>query len=229
MSEAVESAFAAPAPDSRRGLLWTGAAPVEAGKVRLGVGTGGGWLATFSGLQVAGGGAEVDGAWAITERVAWTATAGAGVGWLRQEGPVRGFGGVSGLRVLLVDAERIRFATFAAGAGAPGLGMVGGGVAIELPVYAVCFDLALPLGGVVVAGTLPDAIPLTSGPFAPLFLLGEAGFTWRLGDHTSFRLGYVALATSWSWRWQDDRFTLEVSGYTNGLTGNASVRGGVVF
>ncbi|MFN7144468.1 MAG: hypothetical protein ACK4YP_11870, partial [Myxococcota bacterium] len=210
-------------------------------------------------LQVAGGGAEVDAAWAVSRRVAVTGTFGVAGGTLRSEGalgPARGWGTLVSARWLVVDAPRARVAPFLAAAvgagdawdtpdgpagtdlaagealapreGAP-TSVVGGGLALEVPFYEVTFDVAVPLGGVVVTGAIPETIPLAPGPFVPLFLLTEAGFTWRLGDHTSFRLGYVALATSWSWRWHDGPWTVEVSGYTNLLTGNLSTRVGWVF
>ncbi len=245
--------FARPTTDPRRGVLWAGAAPLAAGSGRVGVGVGGGWLATWNGLQVAGGGAELDAAWAISRRVAVSATVGVAGGTLRDAGalgPARGWAALASARWLVVDAPRARVAPFFAaavgagvtgaaatsGAGSGGAGdgdpptsLVGAGVAVEVPFYAVTFDVAVPLGGVVTTGALPDVVPLAPAPFAPLFLLTEAGFTWRLGEHTSFRLGYVALATSWSWRWHDGPWTVEVSGHTNLLTGNLSTRLGYVF
>ncbi|MES2645189.1 MAG: hypothetical protein V4850_37220 [Myxococcota bacterium] len=244
--------FSVSVPDPRRGLLWAGAAPMDAGTGRLGGGVAGAWFATWKGLQVAGGGAEVDAAWAPTRRIAVALTVGVGTGGARPEdapevevwsGQIAGFftlapasagAAFASARYLAVDAPGARVAPFLAGgigrvgAGGP-IGIVGGGVAVEVPFYDVVFDLALPLGGWLVMGELPDTIPLAIGPFAPLFLLGEAGFTWTLGPHTSFRLGYVALATSYSWRYHHGPLTVEVSGHTNFLTANASTRVGWAF
>jgi hypothetical protein len=244
--------FSASIPDPRRGLLWAGAAPMDAGTGRIGVGVAGAWYATWKGLQVAGGGVEVDAAWAPTRRLAVALTVGVGTGGARPEdapeikvlsGQVAGFftlepasagAAFASARYLVVDAPGARVAPFVAGGigrvgeGDP-IGIVGGGVAVEVPFYAVVFDLALPLGGWVVTGELPDSIPLAFGGFAPLFLLGEAGFTWTLGPHTSFRLGYVWLATSYSWRYHNGPLTVEVSGHTNLLTANASTRVGWAF
>jgi hypothetical protein len=90
-------------------------------------------------------------------------------------------------------------------------------------------DVALPLGGAVLDGALPAAVPLAAGRYAPLFLLAEAGFTWRIREDLSFRLGFVSLASSWSWRWQPGAWSLDVSGQTNLLTGHLSVRAGRTF
>lgn len=223
-----ESAFLEPIADPRRGFLWAGAAPVAAGSGRVGVGVGGGWVATWEGVQALGAGAELDLAWAPTRRGALTATVGAGVGRLTGE-EARGLGAVVSGRWLVLDDERARIAPFVAVAGGTtdtaGAVIAGGGVAAEIPFYSVVFDVSLPVGGVVVAGSLPD-VPLTPGPFAPLFVLTEAGFSWRLGSSSSFRLGYLAAATTWSWRWHRGPLTVEVSAYTNLLTGNLSARAG---
>lgn len=254
---ATAGGFSTSAVDPRRGLLWAGAAPMDAGSGRIGAGVAGAWFATWKGLQVAGGGAEVDVAWAPTRRFAVTVTGGVGTGGVRPAGasdaalgsadfdaearadffaltPASGWATFASARYLVFDGPGARVAPFVAGGlgraaeDAP-IGLVGGGVAVEVPFYDVVFDLALPLGGVVLTGELPDTIPLTPGAFAPLFLLGEAGFTWTLGPHTSFRLGYVALATSYSWRYRDGPLTVELSGHTNFLTANASARVGWAF
>lgn len=244
--------FAAPVVDPRRGLLWAGAAPMEAGAGRVGGGVAGAWFATWKGLEVAGGGAEVDAAWAPTGAFAVAVTAGGALGGVQATDPpsdnpfarffalrpASGWAGVVSARWLVVDTPGARVAPFVAGGlGAVGggpedtapIGVVGGGVAVEVPFYDVVFDVALPLGGVVVTGELPETVPLAAGRFAPLFLLGEAGFTWRLGPYTSFRLGYVALATSYSWRYRRGPLTVEVSGHTNVLTANVSTRVGWAF
>jgi hypothetical protein len=237
--------------DPRRGILWAGAAPMAAGTGRLGIGAAGGWFASWAGakpvLGGAGAGVEVDAAWAPTRRVAFTATAGAGTGTFRTGGalaPLDATGGIVAARWLAVDAPRVRVAPFVAGglgvvadvppaAGtdpfADPVAVVGAGVALEIPFYDVLVDAELPVGGLVLAGELPDGLPLVAGPYVPLFLLTEVGFTWRLGPDTSFRLGYLAVATSWSWRYRHDHFTLEVSGYTNVLTGSLSARAGWAF
>lgn len=228
--------FIEPIADPRRGILWAGAAPVDRGTVRVGVGLGGGWFAAWQGsapeLELAGGGVELDAAWAPHRRVALAVTAGVGAAPFGAWGPAEGVGGVVSARWLVLDGPSARVAPFVAGgygvgsASDVGLGVVGAGLAVEVPLYGVVFDLALPLGGFVVSGSLPDEVPLALGPFAPLFLLGECGFTWRLGEHTSFRLGYLAAAPSWSWRWRGRAATVEVSGHTNVVSGNLSVRVG---
>ncbi len=248
--------FAGASVDPRRGLLWAGAAPMDAGSGRLGVGVGGAWLATWKGLHVAGGGAELDLAWAPTRRLALSVTGAVATGGARAEGatggalapgattgdlagffaldPASGWAGMGSARYLVVDGPRARVAPFVAGGvGALGergaVGVVGGGLAVEVPFYDVVFDLALPLSGAVVAGELPASVPLAVGDFAPLFLLFEAGFTWRLGPYTTFRLGYVALATSYSWRYRRGPLTVELTGHTNVLTANVSGRVGWGF
>jgi len=236
-------AFGAGAVDPRRGLLWAGAAPMDAGTGRLGVGLGGAWFATWTGLQVAGGGAELDLAWAPSRRLALSVTGavvtGGARGTDRSAGffdldPTAGWAGLGSGRLLVVDGPSARVAPFVAGGvgslgGRDPIGVVGGGVAVEVPFYDVVLDLALPLGGAVVAGELPASVPLAVGGFAPLFLLFEAGFTWRLGAHTTFRLGYVALATSYSWRYRRGPLTVELTGHTNVLTANVSGRVGWSF
>lgn len=238
-----DSAFADLAPDPRRGAFWPGAAPTEGGAGRIAVGVGGGWLATWKGLQVAGGGAALDAAWAVSPRVALTVAAGVGAGTVRERaalGAGDGWAALAGARWLVVDAPRARVAPFfvaAVGRGAREdagtvevpTSLVGGGVAFEVPFYGLTVDIALPVGGVVTSGALPDGAPLTPGPFAPLFLLAEAGFTWRLSEKATFRLGYVALAASWSWRWHEGPWTLDISGQTNLLTGHLATRVGRVF
>ncbi|MDP2308248.1 MAG: hypothetical protein Q8P18_19675 [Pseudomonadota bacterium] len=254
---AIAGGFSASVADPRRGLLWAGAAPMEPGTGRIGGGVAGAWFATWKGLQVAGGGAEVDASWAPTRRFAVTLTAGVGAGGVRPAGvpaadlaaeglanfftltPAAGWATFASARYLALDAPGARVAPFlagglgAVGAGPAGevapIGIVGGGVAVEVPFYDVVFDLALPLGGLVVTGELPGTIPLAVGPFAPLFLLGEAGFTWTIGPRTTFRLGYIALATSYSWRYRNGPLTVEVSGHTNFLSANASMRVGWGF
>ncbi len=235
--------FATRLADPRRGLLWAGAAPMDAGTGRLGAGVAGGWYAKWKGLQVAGTGAEVDAAWAPTRRLAFTVTAGVATGGVRPAGaetflaltPASAWGGVASARYLVVDGPRARVAPFVGGGFASGTGndapvaIVGGGIAAELPFYDVVFDIALPLGGVVVAGVLPDTVPLAEGGFAPLFLLGEAGFTWRIGPYTSARLGYIALGTAYSWRYHRGPLTVEVSWSTSILSANLSTRVGWAF
>lgn len=265
----VGEAFAYAVPDPRRGALWTGAAPVEASAGRVALAVGGGWLATFEGLQGAGGGLALETGWSPSARIALTALVGGGAGTLREGGelgPGRAWGALVGARWLVVDAPAARVAAFLVGgagagggfdgglfggvgggfwqgaAGGAGTGaadagarvaptsVVGAGVAFEMPFYGeVVVDAAVPVGGFVLTGALPPDVPLAVGRFAPLFLLSEAGFTWRLAEDVSFRLGYVALASSWSWRWHPGAWTLDVSGQTNLLTGHLSVKLGRTF
>ena len=198
----------------------------------VGVGVGGGWVATWEGLVAVGAGMELDLAWAPSRRFAVTAAGGSGVARVLGD-EVRGAGAVVSARYLLKDDGVARIAPFVAVAGEDTvLGdpvvVAGGGIAAEIPVYTVCFDVSLPLAGAVAVGELPD-LPLTPGRFAPLFFLTEAGFTWHLGPSSSFRLGYLAAASTWSWRWHPGPLTLEMSAYTNLLTGNLSVRAGYAW
>ena len=242
------------AVDPRRGILWAGAAPMVAGSGRVGLGVAGGWLGSLEEwrpvIAGAGVGLELDAAVAPTPQLALTATIAVSGGELRRDGalaPGQATGGIVAARWLVVDNPLVRVAPFVAGGVGVGgdvglaalytggdgvsapVSVLGGGVAFELPFHEVLVDVALPLGGVVLDGALPAGIPLTGGPYVPLFLLAEVGFTWQLGPYTSFRLGYLAVATSWSWRYHRDAFTLEVSGYTNVLTGSLATRAGWAF
>ncbi|MFZ5477038.1 MAG: hypothetical protein ACOZNI_09715 [Myxococcota bacterium] len=212
--------FAEEQPDPRRGFLWPGAAPMEAGSGRVSVGALGGWLLLepfFVDVPVplAGAAAELSAAWAPTERLAFTAAGGAGA---LTTGDV-GVAGLATARLVAFDGERLRVAPWVAG-GLAGEPFATGGVALETAFYDVAIDVSVPFGG----AAFGDDVS-----FVPTMLLAEAGFTWRLGEHTRFRLGYVAAAASWSWRWRKGPLSVELGGYTNVVSGNLTGRVGVVF
>jgi hypothetical protein len=207
-------------PDARRGFLWPGAAPMAAGSGRVSVGAVGGWLLVEPPfvevpVPVAGGGGELSAAWAPSRRVAVT-VAGGGGGLTTGDTALAAMGTA---RFLVVDGERVRVAPWLAG-GHAGSPFATGGVALEVPFYDVLIDVSLPLGGAAFGETVT---------FVPTMLLVEAGFTWRLGEFTSFRLGYLAAAASWSWRWRRGPWTVEIGGNTNVVTGNLATRVGVAF
>lgn len=175
-----------------------------------------------------GGGVEVDGSYAVTRAFAVSTTVAGGRA---------NFGDGAGAMVAarwLFDGERIRVAPFFAGGvgqaaeGGP-VAAVAAGVSLEVPFYTVLVDVSVPVLGWSAWNTPTLPFSLGDPRLLPAFLLVEAGFTWRLSPQTTFRLGYLALATSWSWRWANERWTVEVSGHTNVVTGSLSVRGGVRF
>lgn len=195
---------------------------MSAGSGRASVGAVGGWLLRDPfyaelGAPFAGGGAELSAAWAPGGRVAFTAAA--GVGGLTTS--ASGWAGLATARWLALDDERVRLAPWVAGGALAGAPFATGGLAVEVPFHAVLVDASVPLGG----ATFGEAGPA----FLATPLLAEVGFTWRIGDHTTFRLGYLAAAASWSWRWHDGPWTIEVGGYTNVLSGNLSTRVGRTF
>lgn len=198
---------------------------MEAGSGRVSVGVVGGWMLLEPLLldvptPLAGAGAELSAAWAPTRRVAVTVVGGAGA---LTTGAV-GLAGMGTVRVLVHDGAALRVAPWLAGGLASDLEsrapFVTGGVALEVPFYAVLVDASVPLGGASF-GAAPA--------FLPTMLLAELGFTWTLGERTSVRLGYLAAAATISWRWRSGPWTVEVGGDTNVVSGNLAGRVGVAF